>query len=122
MFEQSAAPPSVQVKVLIILVPGSGSGHDALAPIEGRVEGLVNPSRYKVLLYTHTDRWYIQPFADQPLTDIDSGGNWKNETHLGQQYAAFVVLPEYSPKSAPEELPPLGNEVLAKGLAQANTK
>jgi hypothetical protein len=120
--ESPAKPPIGSCKVLITLVPGSSSGRAALAHIEGRVEGLENPSRYKVLLYVHTDRWYVQPFADQPLTDIDPTGKWENETHLGQQYAALVVAPNYSPASAPEELPPLGAGAFAKAIVPANRR
>ncbi len=120
--EPSTEPALGQSKILFKVVPGPGAGPDALAPVEGRVEGIENPGRYKILLYTHTDRWYIQPFADQPLADIDSAGKWNSETHLGQQYAALVVLPKYSPQSAPEELPPLGDGVLAKVIVSANIK
>jgi hypothetical protein len=119
---QNVEPLTGQAKILFTVVPGLGSGPDALAPIEGRVEGIENPSGFKILLYAHTNRWYVEPFADQPLTDIDSTGGWKNETHLGQQYAALVVLPTYSPQSAPEELPPVGGGVIAKEIVPANIK
>jgi hypothetical protein len=119
---QPVGPSGANGTILITIVPAPDGGSGTLAPIEGRIEGISNPSTLKVILYARTDRWWVQPFADQPLTDIAPNGEWHAQTHLGQEYAALLVLPSYAPPSAPEELPPLGNQVLAKVTAQANKR
>jgi len=95
-------------------VPPSGGGPDSQGDIAGDVEGVTNPEALKVVLYVHTDRWYVQPLADSPYTDIAKDGKWSSWTHLGRRYAALLVLPSYHPEEKPLSLPPVGGDVLAK--------
>lgn len=39
--------------------------------IKGNVAGLRDPSRFKVVVYVRTDRWYIHPYAD-----LGEGRSW----------------------------------------------
>ena len=39
--------------------------------IKGKVTNIDNPEKYKVLVYVHTDKWYIHPYAGQ-----DEGSSW----------------------------------------------
>jgi hypothetical protein len=52
--------------------------------INGTVTGLANPQKYCVVVYVHTDVWYIHPFAGQgdgkSYAKIDTKGNWQIET------------------------------------------
>jgi len=94
-------------------VPVRSERSDSVGIMEGRVDGLQKPEDYKVVIYTWTDRWYVQPYIEQPLTDIDDTGRWRTSVHLGDEFAVLVVRPTYSPPIAPVRLPPTGGDVLA---------
>jgi len=65
--------------------------------IEGRVIG-VRPEQRIVLYAKSGGRWWIQPFARDPLfTEIQRDSKWRNVTHLGEEYAALLVDSSYSP-------------------------
>jgi signal transduction histidine kinase len=64
-------------------------------------------------LYARSGAWYVQPYADQPFTTINPDSTWSNSTHLGTEYAALLVKPDYTPPSLTIELPALGDGVLA---------
>jgi hypothetical protein len=99
----------------------AGGGPNSSGHIAGKVSG-VNPSDYRVVIYAHTNLWYVQPYVAEPITGITITGDWSNETHLGSDYAALLVKPGYKPLSVTEMLPPLGGEVAAstvvKGLGR----
>lgn len=86
-------------------VPRAGEGADSQGDIAGRVVGLDAPQRYKVVLYAHTDWWYVQPLAADPYTDIGTDGTWSNWTHLGKRYAAMVVKPSFHVEAKLQALP-----------------
>jgi hypothetical protein len=64
-------------------------------------------------LYAYNGVWWIQPFVKQPFTEIQTDSTWKNRTHLGTEYAAILVEPDYLPLPKTGELPALGNGVVA---------
>jgi len=84
--------------------------------------GLMKPDAYKIVIYARTDRWFVQPYTAQPLTDIEKTGRWNNTTHLGRAYAALVVRPTYSPPNAPEQLPPTGGDVVQIAQVPARSR
>ncbi len=61
---------------------------DRISPddvIQGRVSGLEGSLRaYKIVVYVHTDRWYIHPYAGQGEGDswaaVKKGGTWEITT------------------------------------------
>jgi hypothetical protein len=72
--------------------------------VSGSIHGLAHPAEYKVLVYVHTDQWYIHPYAGQgegqswaPITD---SGAWHIRTVQRQfkadKIAAVVVKRNYS--------------------------
>ena len=79
--------------------------------IKGRVSGLTNPQNYKVIVYVHTDKWYIHPFAGSDegssWAAIDKNGNWsiptKKREHNANSIAALVVDLDVA-KKAPDKL------------------
>src|SRR5262245_36650202 len=101
----SAAILQATGRVEFTRVPAQGQGSDSRGDISGRVSGLDAPQNYKVVLYCHTDRWYVQPEAASPLTDIAKDGTWSNWTHLGGRYAALVVQPTFQPTATLQALP-----------------
>ena len=89
--------------------------------IEGRVMG-VRPEQRIVLYAKSQDRWWIQPFARDPLfTKIQGDSKFKNVTHLGLEYAALLVGPGYSPPQITQVLPAPGGAVAAVAVVKGRT-
>ena len=80
--------------------------------IAGHVEGLdrTTAKGYRVVVYVHTDMWYMHPYAGQgegkSSSSISDDGSWSVETvkrdFLADQVAAVVVPEGYdSPARTP---------------------
>jgi hypothetical protein len=96
-------------------------GLDNMDNIEGRVTS-VRPEQRVVLYAKSEGRWRIQPFARDPLfTKIQGDSKWKNVTHLGEEYAALLVDPSYSPPRTTEVLPAAGGAVAAVAVVKGQT-
>ena len=95
-------------------VPEAGQGSASQGNIAGKVANLHRPEQYKIVLYAHADKWYVQPEVDNPFTDIGPDGTWSNWTHLGYRYAALVVRPDFHPAPNLRTLPPIGLVIIAK--------
>jgi hypothetical protein len=103
---------TAKTAIRITTVPPKGGGPDSLDTIAGTVSGVKTES-YKVIIFAHTDRWYVQPYIDAPDTSIGSDGKWESDTHLGLEYAALLVKPSYKPPATAATLPAVGGAVLA---------
>jgi hypothetical protein len=86
-------------------------GSDTAGTIEGRVVG-ARPGQ-QIVLFARSGQWWVQPFADQPLTNIQPDSKWSNSTHLGTEYAALLVEPGYRPAATLDSLPMKGGAVIA---------
>jgi hypothetical protein len=86
-------------------------GPEKLDVIEGRVVG--TRPELQVVLYARSGVWYVQPYADEPHTQIRPDSKWRSTTHLGTEYAALLVEPDYKPPPSIEVLPGEGNGVVA---------
>ena len=83
--------------------------------INGKVANLDSPENYKVLIYVHTDKWYIHPYADQDedgsWAGISEDGAWSIPTvkrkAKANKIAALVVDPSVA-EDAPSQLGNLG--------------
>jgi hypothetical protein len=99
----------------------SVGGPTKLDTIQGRVEGA--HAGTSIVLFAKSGAWWVQPLVDQPLTTIQSDSTWSNSTHLGTEYAALLVSPEYKPPATVEALPVPGGHVIAvattKGVESA---
>lgn len=82
-----------------------------MAPVAGRVRGAHADQR--VVLFAKSGAWYVQPFRSRPFTAIESDFTWKSTIHLGTEYAALVVEPDYRPPVMTESLPAPGSGVVA---------
>jgi signal transduction histidine kinase len=91
-----------------------------MAVIEGRVTG-ARPGQ-QIVLFARSGAWYVQPFTDQPFTKIQQDSTWRNSTHLGTEYAALLVEPEYRPPAATDVLPNKGGDVIAVAVAPGETR
>lgn len=96
--------------------PTNPGGPLTIGSIAGRVNG--PHEGLKVVLYAKSGRWYVQPYADQPFTAIKPDSSWSSPTHLGTDYAALLVQPDYVPPMVIDNLPSVGGSVTAVGVTQ----
>jgi hypothetical protein len=116
--QRGISKPSIEFTKIPVAAVG---GLDNMDTIQGRVIG-VRPEQRIVLYAKSQDRWWIQPFARDPLfTRIEGDSRWKNVTHLGLEYAALLVDPSYSPPQTTEALPPTGGAVAAVAVVKGQT-
>jgi hypothetical protein len=95
-------------------VPPAGQGGPVpLGHAAGRVKGA--RAGEKIVFYAKDVNgiWWVQPLAIQPFTPIKSDWSWETDTHLGTEYAALLVDPEYRPPATTRVLPTQGGKVLA---------
>lgn len=100
--------PSVEFTAIPLAHEG---GPERLDTVEGRVGG-ARPGQ-RIVLYARSGAWYVQPFVEEPYTAIRPDSTWGNTTHLGTEYAALLVGPEYVPPAITDSLPRPGGAVLA---------
>jgi len=105
----SKADPAVEFTT----VPAADNGGpDKLGPVAGRVVG-GRPNQRIVLFARSGNAWWVQPFRSQPFTTIEQDSTWKSTIHLGREYAALLVEPDYRPSVTMESLPSPGAGVVA---------
>lgn len=99
--------PSVKITKVPRAAPG---GPDRF----GTIEGLALNARPQqmIVLYARSGPWYVQPYADKPFTKIQHS-RWTNSIHLGTEYAALLVEPDYVPPTSVAVLPNPGGGVVA---------
>ncbi len=105
---QSALQPSI---IFTKIPPAADGGPDKVGTIEGTVTN-ARPGQ-QIVLYAKSGVWWVQPFADQPFTKIETDSNWKSSTHYGTEYAALLVEPDYLPLPRSDTLPLPGNGIVA---------
>lgn len=82
-----------------------------MTTISGRTTGA--SAGDMIVLYSKSQRWWIQPFADRPFTSVEANGAWTTKIHLGTEYAALLVHPGFRPPAVSDTLPSQGGDVLA---------
>lgn len=111
----SSRQTSAGIRIEFTRVPLiDAGGTPRLDTIEGRVIG-ARPDQ-QIVLFARSGAWYVQPFADQQFTKIQADSTWSNSTHLGTEYAALLVEPEYRPPAATYVLPNVGADVVAAAV------
>jgi hypothetical protein len=74
----------------------------------------IDPASTKVVIYTLTNEWYAQPFANAPFTNISADGSWTGSTHAWQGLQVLLVDPaSYWPAANEITNPALDKGVLA---------
>jgi hypothetical protein len=94
-----------------VVPPADNGGPEKVAPVAGRVRG--GGANQRIVLFARSGGWWVQPYRSQPFTAIQSDSTWKNTIHLGTEYAALLVGPDYRPPATAESLPARGGEILA---------
>jgi hypothetical protein len=108
----ASRPKTVPPAIKFVRVPPAAEGSpDKLDVIQGRVSGALPGQR--IVLYTKTGAWWLQPIANEPFTTINSDSTWINFTHVGSDYAAMLVVPGYDPPLTFSNLPAIGSGIAA---------
>lgn len=66
------------------------------AHIAGKVEA-ARPEDYRVVIYSLTNMWYVQPTTANSKIAIDSDGTWSANIQTGSRYAILLVVPDFQP-------------------------
>jgi len=94
-------------------VPPAGGGPERLETIAGEVSGVtVNECDCRIVLYSLTDQYWVQPFSERPYTELRDN-RFEAEIHLGRRYFALLVKKSFRPAARLSQLPEVGGEVLA---------
>lgn len=105
--------PDVAPSIEFTTIPKAAiGGPAALVPVAGKVQG-ARPNQRVVLFARSDEGWWVQPYRSRPFTDIAADATWKSVTHLGQEYAALLVEPDYRPPATAESLPEVGGGIVA---------
>jgi len=114
----SSGADTTKPGIQITEVPPKGAGPDRVERIAGTVSG-VDGKECKVIVFAHTDTWYVQPYIEASNTEIKDSTTWQTDTHLGSQYAALLVKNSYGPPTTTGRLPDVGGPILASVVVDA---
>lgn len=106
--QTESARPVIEVSQ----IPPAGGGPHRMETISGVVKN-ADPARHQLVIFSRTDRWYVQPFVSTPFTKIRPDGTWTTHIHLGEEYALLLVEPGYEPPATVPVLPGDQGEVIA---------
>src|SRR5262249_32776318 len=89
--------------------PAAQGGRERVDTIAGRVRN-ARPGQ-QIVIYAHSGTWWVQPWPDHALIPIHSDSTFSPEHHLGFEYAALLVDPEYRPLPTLDVAPAQGGPV-----------
>jgi hypothetical protein len=89
--------------------PGAQGGRERVDTISGRVRN-ARPKQ-QIVIYAQSGPWWVQPWPDHPFIPIKADSTWSTETHLGFEYAALLVEPDYYPLPMMDVAPTQGGSV-----------
>src|SRR5258708_17081231 len=89
--------------------PAGQGGRERVDTISGRVRN-ARPKQ-QIVIYAHSGLWWVQPWPDHPFIPIKADSTWSTETHLGFEYAALLVEPDYYPQPEMDVAPTQGGSV-----------
>jgi hypothetical protein len=104
--QKSSAGPSIE---FTHIPPAAQGGRERVDTISGRVRN-ARPKQ-QIVIYAHSGQWWVQPWPDHPFIPIKTDSTWSTETHLGFEYAALLVEPDYHPLPTTDVAPTQGGSV-----------
>ncbi len=114
-FRKNSAKPSIE---FTHIPPAAQGGKERLETISGLVRN-ARPKQ-QIVIYAHSGQWWVQPEPDRPFIPIKADSTWSTETHLGFEYAALLVEPEYNPLPkmdvAPTQVGSIALVTIVKGV------
>ncbi|HWY71283.1 MAG TPA: hypothetical protein VNX88_21635 [Terriglobales bacterium] len=90
--------------------PAAQGGREKIDTIAGRVRN-ARPGQ-QIVIYAHSGPWWVQPWPDKPFIPIHADSTWSTETHLGFDYAALLIEPDYRPPPTMDLAPAQGGSVV----------
>ena len=103
---QANSEPSIE---FTHIPPAAQGGQERVDTISGRVRN-ARPKQ-QIVIYAHSGPWWVQPWPDHPFIPIKADSTWSTETHLGFEYAALLVEPDYHPMPEMDVAPTQGGSV-----------
>ncbi len=98
--------------------PGDQNQQDV---IEGTVSGARQGQR--LVIYSKSGGlWWLQPLLTSPFTAILPDQVWRNETHLGTEYAVLLVDSSFHPAAILSQLPERGQGIAAVAATRGQEK
>jgi TIR domain len=79
--------------------PYDSGGPNSSGHIGGIVEGARSPA-FHLVIYSFTNTWYVQPWANDKDTRIKPDGSWSAEIKTGTRYAVLLVRSDFRAPSA----------------------
>lgn len=124
----TSAPPLPEGSTAIVVTrvpaydPRGGSTTQGL--IAGGVTGIstTNSTDYKLVIYSKTDDWWIQPTIEVPFTDLADNGGFEQTIHTGSEYAVLLVPASLRPGDLPPRTPILPMKDGVRVLRLVRTK
>ena len=114
---QSDTRPSIEFTKI---PPAAQGGRERVDTISGRVIGARRG--LQIVVYARSGPWWVQPWPDRPFIPIQADSTWSSETHLGFEYAALLVDPDYQPPPTMDVAPTEGGRVvlvkIVKGVGE----
>jgi hypothetical protein len=89
--------------------PAAQGGRERVDTISGRVRN-ARPKQ-QIVIYAHSGQWWVQPWPEHPFIPIKADSTWSTETHLGFEYAALLVEPDYHPLPMTDVAPTQGSSI-----------
>lgn len=119
---RAGAKKNVEPTISFTQVPQWSQGDENLQDVmEGTVSGAQRGQR--LVIYSRSGGlWWVQPLTTSPFTTILPNHEWRNELHLGTDYAVLLVDPSYDPAPVLAELPKRGQAVAAVAVARGQEK
>ena len=103
---EKAVGPSIEFSKIPLAAQG---GRERVDTIAGRVRN-ARPGQ-QIVIYAHSGQWWVQPWPERPFIPIKADSTWSTETHLGFEYAALLVGPDYHPLPTIDVAPTQGGSV-----------
>lgn len=118
----AGAKQDVEPKILFTQVPQWNLGDQNQQDVmEGTVSGARQGQR--LVIYSKIGGlWWLQLSLASPFTAIQPDNAWRNEAHLGTDYAALLVDPSYRPAAFLERVPERGDAVAAVAVSHGPEK
>jgi hypothetical protein len=110
---QTDAGPSIKFTKI---PPAAQGGKEKIDTIAGRVVG-ARPGE-RIVVYARSGAWWIQPRIETPFIPIRTDSTWSTETHLGYEYAALLVGPDYRPQPTMDVVPSIGGAIVLTAITK----
>ena len=116
------AKGDTEARILFTQVPERNPGNvNKQDVMEGTISGAKQGQR--LVIYSKSGGlWWVQPLSTSPFTPIMPDGVWRNETHLGSDYAVLLVDSAFQPAAVLKELPQPGAGVAAVAVSPGQEK